>query len=76
MADALDFHQYDPIHASLHNSIDNFSSGHTRMSVDAIIAGYERVRRVAPNVAEEWWLRCWSMFAATRGFFSAAWESF
>jgi hypothetical protein len=46
----------------LHNSIDNYASGHTGWSVAAVQAFMARVEDAAPQAAAEQWHRIWRMW--------------
>lgn len=48
----------------LHNSIDNYASGHTRWSIAAIHAYLSRVAAVAPAAVDEHWRRSWRIWRA------------
>jgi hypothetical protein len=46
----------------LHNSIDNYASGHTHWSVAAIQAFMARVQDAGPRVRAEQWHRIWRLW--------------
>ena len=46
----------------LHNSIDNYASGHTKWSLAAVQAFMARVNRAAPEGVEPQWRRIWQMW--------------
>jgi len=46
----------------LHNSIDNYATGHTRWSVAAIQAYMSRVQEFAPEAVAEQWQRVWRVW--------------
>jgi hypothetical protein len=46
----------------LHNSIDNYASGHTGWSVDAVQAFMARVEDAASRAREEQWHRIWRLW--------------
>jgi hypothetical protein len=48
--------------ARLHNSIDNFATGHTRWAADAVHAYLARVRDAAPDAQAEHWRRVWQQW--------------
>ena len=50
---------YRSLDFKLHNSIDNYVSGHTKWSLSAVQAFMNRVRAVAPSLVESQWRRIW-----------------
>jgi hypothetical protein len=46
----------------LHNSIDNYASGHTKWSLAAVQSFLGRVRDAAPSALDEQWQRVWLMW--------------
>jgi len=46
----------------LHNSIDNYATGHTRWSAAALAAWMARVAEAVPGAASEQWARAWSLW--------------
>jgi hypothetical protein len=46
----------------LHNSIDNYASGHTRWSIAAIKAHLARVKAIAPDKTDDHWRRIWRLW--------------
>ena len=51
--------RWSALYARLHNSIDNYATGHTMWSVGAVIAFMERVRQVSPGAVQTLWGRIW-----------------
>lgn len=50
---------YRSLDFKLHNSIDNYVSGHTKWSLSAVQAFMNRVRAVAPSLVDAQWRRIW-----------------
>jgi hypothetical protein len=54
--------RWQALYFRLHNSIDNYASGHTSWSIAAVQAFMTRVREAAPQAVEEQWRRIWRLW--------------
>jgi amino acid adenylation domain-containing protein len=57
-----DGNEWAALYHRLHNSIDNYASGHTKWSLAAVQAFMSRVHDVAPQAAGAQWRRIWEMW--------------
>jgi hypothetical protein len=63
--DTLRHHGFDPCFVVLHNNIDNVSTGHTRMAIDAIKCHMDEMfARGGTPLVEEHWRRIWTGYRA------------
>jgi hypothetical protein len=59
--DALRYYGFDPLFIELHNSIDNVSTGHTAMAIEAIKCHMDEMfERGGTGLVEEHWYRVWT----------------
>jgi hypothetical protein len=54
--------KWTAVTSRLHNSIDNFSSGHTQMAISSIKALMERINDTCPDYKDEIWKRIWGLW--------------
>ena len=54
--------RYRELYFKLHNSIDNYSSGHTKWSLAAVQAYMARIKDAAPDQVEAQWRRIWRLW--------------
>src|SRR5262249_37254834 len=66
-------HGYDVTLSLIHNTIDNFSTGHTRQSVDAVVSAIERIARTHPEAVAGSWQRMCNSFVSCRAAFEPTW---
>jgi hypothetical protein len=52
----------EALYYRLHNSIDNFASGHTRWSLAAVQAFMARVKHTLPDAVDSQWRRVWHLW--------------
>jgi Iron-containing redox enzyme len=63
--DALRHYGFDPCFVVLHNNIDNVSTGHTRLAIDAIKCHLDDMfARGGAKLVEEHWQRIWTGYRA------------
>jgi hypothetical protein len=54
--------EWGELNFRLHNSIDNYSSGHTKWSADAVAAFMARVKDTTPTMMTFQWARIWLLW--------------
>ena len=54
--------QWQALYFRLHNSIDNYASGHTKWSLAAVQAFLARTRDAAPAAVDAHWRRTWRIW--------------
>jgi hypothetical protein len=63
--DTLRHYGFDPCFVELHNNIDNVSTGHTRLAVDAIKCHMDEIfARGGADLVDEHWQRVWTGYRA------------
>lgn len=58
---------FDPLLMDLHETIDNFASGHTSMSARAIVSYLDRVASVDGFAVQALWQRIWNAYQGVQG---------
>jgi Iron-containing redox enzyme len=58
---------FDPLLMDLHDTIDNFASGHTSMSKRAIVSYLEAASKFGEDVVQSLWERIWHAYQGVQG---------